>query len=83
VRPGTEGKAETIKINLDDFIYKGEMEDNPRLHSGDTVHIAHKTFSASNVSLILGFITAIGTIVLLYYTIQNEYNARQVRVTAP
>ncbi|HEX5132897.1 MAG TPA: SLBB domain-containing protein [Candidatus Krumholzibacteria bacterium] len=75
VRPNGTEKAETIKINLDDFIYKGDMRDNPPLLSGDTVHIAQKTFSAQNVSLVLGFITAIGTIVLLYYTIQNEVTA--------
>jgi len=72
VRPESDGTAQTIKINLDDFINKGDMTDNPRLYSGDTIHVAHKTFSAANVSVILGFITAIGTIALLYYTIQNE-----------
>jgi polysaccharide export outer membrane protein len=81
VRPETDGSAQIIKINLNDFIYHGEMEDNPRLHSGDTVHIARKTFSSQNVSLVLGFITAIGTIVLLYYTIQKEYYYQQVRTT--
>jgi len=77
IRPEGEGKAQVIKINLNDFVYKGDMKNNPRIYPGDTVYIAHKTFSAANVSLILGFITAIGTIVLLYYTIQNEVQANQ------
>lgn len=79
VRPEADGRASVIKVNLEDFIYKGEMEDNPPLRPGDTVHIAQKTLSAANVSLMLGFITAIGTIVLLYYTIQNEVQANQTR----
>jgi hypothetical protein len=77
VRPASDGTATTIKVNLNDFIYNGDMQDNPHLLSGDTVHIGKKTFSAQNVSLILGFITAIGTIVLLYYTIDREVNSRQ------
>jgi polysaccharide export outer membrane protein len=72
VRPNNTLKAETIKINLDKFINNGDMANNPPLRSGDTIHVGSKTFSAQNVSVILGFITAIGTIVLLYYTIQKE-----------
>jgi hypothetical protein len=77
VRPEPDGTAQVIKINLDDFINKGDMADNPRLFSGDTVHIASKTLSSANVGIFLGFISAIGTIVLLYYTIENEVQADQ------
>ncbi|HEU4365636.1 MAG TPA: polysaccharide biosynthesis/export family protein [Candidatus Krumholzibacteria bacterium] len=77
VRPEPDGTAQTIKINLDKFLEKGDMKHNPRLFSGDTVHIASKTINAANLGVVLGFITAIGTIVLLYYTIQNEVQADQ------
>lgn len=75
VRPEPDGTAQTIKINLDKFLDKGDMENNPRLFSGDTVHIGSKTFNAANIGVFLSFITAMGTIVLLYYTIQNEVQA--------
>lgn len=75
VRPESDGSAATIKINLNKFLNKGDMRNNPALFSGDTVHIGSKRFNAANVGLILGFITAMGTIVLLYYTIQNEVEA--------
>jgi protein involved in polysaccharide export with SLBB domain len=81
VRPEPDGTAQTIKINLDKFLDKGDMANNPRLLSGDTVHIGSKTINAVNLGIILGFITAIGTLVLLYYTIQNEVQADQFRTT--
>jgi len=81
VRPSGSATAQIIKVNLDDFIYKGEMANNPLLRSGDTIYMARKTFSSQNIGVVLGFITAIGTIVLLYYTIQKEYDAQQARTT--
>jgi hypothetical protein len=36
------------------------------------VAVGRKSFTGRDVGLILGFVTAIGTLVLLYYTIQNE-----------
>jgi protein involved in polysaccharide export with SLBB domain len=77
IRPGVdakskEEKAETYKIDLNDFLKKGKMESNPKLRPGDTVTVQNKSFSGRDVSLILGFVTALGTLVLLYYTIQNE-----------
>jgi len=75
VRPEPDGTANTIKIDLNRFLEKGDMKNNPPLFSGDTVHIGAKTINAVNLGIILGFITSIGTLVLLYYTIQNEVQA--------
>jgi polysaccharide export outer membrane protein len=75
IRPAGDGLAETRKINLQRFIEKGDMESNPKLQSGDTIAIGRKTFTSDDAALILSFISAIGTIVLLYYTIQNEVQA--------
>jgi protein involved in polysaccharide export with SLBB domain len=75
IRPSGEGLAETQKINLERFIEKGDMESNPALRSGDTINVGSKRFTSRDATLILGFISAIGTIVLLYYTIQNEVQA--------
>jgi polysaccharide export outer membrane protein len=75
IRPGSEGLAETRKINLKKFIEDGDMESNPKLLSGDTIAVGRKGFTSDDAALILGFISAIGTIVLLYYTIQNEVQA--------
>ncbi len=72
IRPHGDGTAETIKINLDRFIEKGDMNNNPKILSGDTIHIGRKAVTSSEVGTVLGFITAIGTIVLLYYTIQQQ-----------
>lgn len=78
IRPGGEGLAETRKINLRKFIEDGDMESNPKLQSGDTIAIGRKGFTSDDAALILGFVSAIGTIVLLYYTIQNEVQADQL-----
>jgi len=72
IRPDNDGKAETFKIDLNQFLKHGEMESNPKLKPGDTVTIENKRFTGRDVSLILSFVTALGTLVLLYYTIQNE-----------
>jgi len=75
IRPEPDGIAQTTKINLERFIEKGDQTQNPKLQAGDTVNIGRKAFTSQDASLILGFVTAIGTLVLLYYTIQNEYQA--------
>jgi protein involved in polysaccharide export with SLBB domain len=73
IRPDTGGgKSETYKIDLNNFLKKGKMDSNPKLRPGDTVTIQNKSFTGRDLSLILGFVTALGTLVLLYYTIQNE-----------
>lgn len=72
IRPDNDGKAQTFKINLNDFLKNGKMESNPKLRPGDTVTVQNKSFTGRDVSLILSFVTALGTLVLLYYTIQNE-----------
>lgn len=72
IRPDEDGRAETYKINVKKFLEDGEMESNPKLRPGDTVTVGKKTFTGRNLGLVLGFITALGTMVLLYYTIQNE-----------
>ena len=72
IRPNNEGGAETRKIDLTKFLEKGDMESNPKLFSGDTVDIGKKAFTGRDAALILSFVTAIGTVVLLYYSIQSE-----------
>jgi len=73
IRPGNDSnKAETFNIDLNDFLKHGKMEANPKLRPGDTVTVQNKSFTGRDVSLILSFVTALGTLVLLYYTIQNE-----------
>lgn len=72
IRPDNDGKTETYKIDLNDFLKKGKMESNPKLRAGDTVTIQNRSFTGRDLSLVLSFVTALGTLVLLYYTIQNE-----------
>src|SRR5262249_2057042 len=73
IRPGdNDKKAETYNIDLNDFLKHGKLESNPKLRPGDTVTVQNKSFTGRDVSLILSFVTALGTLVLLYYTIQNE-----------
>jgi polysaccharide export outer membrane protein len=72
IRPLDDGKAENYKIDLNNFLKHGKMESNPKLKPGDTITVQNKSFSGRDVSLILSFVTALGTLVLLYYTIQNE-----------
>jgi protein involved in polysaccharide export with SLBB domain len=72
IRPEPDGIAATTRIDVGKFLEKGDQSQNPKLLAGDTVSIGRKGFTAQDASLILGFVTAIGTLVLLYYTIQNE-----------
>ena len=60
------------EIDLNNFLKHGKMESNPKLRPGDTITVQNKSFTGRDVSLILSFVTALGTLVLLYYTIQNE-----------
>jgi polysaccharide export outer membrane protein len=75
IRPEADGIAQTTKLDLKKFIEKGDQSQNPKLLAGDTVNIGKKGFTSQEASLIVGFITAIGTMVLLFYTIQNEVQA--------
>jgi polysaccharide export outer membrane protein len=72
IRPDNDGRAETIKLNVNKFLENGHMDSNPKLRPGDTVEVGKKRFTGRDVGLLLGFVTAIGTLVLLYYTIQDE-----------
>jgi polysaccharide export outer membrane protein len=73
IRPGSDNKkAENYEIDLNDFLKHGKLESNPKLKPGDTITVQNKSFTGRDVSLILSFVTALGTLVLLYYTIQNE-----------
>jgi polysaccharide export outer membrane protein len=72
IRPNENGKTETYKIDLNNFLKDGKLESNPKLRAGDTVTIQNRSFTGRDLSLILSFVTALGTLVLLYYTIQNE-----------
>lgn len=77
IRPEADGIAQTLKLDLKKFIEKGDQSQNPKILAGDTVNIGKKGFTSQEASLIVGFISALGTMVLLYYTIQNEVQADQ------
>ncbi len=77
IRPRASGPAETMKINLEKFINDGDVASNPPLRPGDTVAVGRKGFTASELTTILAIITAMGTLALLYFTIQDEANDAQ------
>ncbi|HEU4930306.1 MAG TPA: polysaccharide biosynthesis/export family protein [Candidatus Krumholzibacteria bacterium] len=72
VRPGGSGPAETMKIDLKKYLEKGDLASNPALRPGDTVSVGRKGFTSQELTTILAVITAMGTLALLYFTIQNE-----------
>ena len=72
VRPSGNGPAETMKIDLKKYLEKGDLASNPALRPGDTVSVARKGFTSQELGTILAVITAMGTLALLYFTIQNE-----------
>jgi polysaccharide biosynthesis/export protein len=74
IRPQATGMAQTMKLDLKKFMDKGDQANNPKLQPGDTVNIGRKGFTSQDASLILGLVSSIGTIVLLYYTIHNQVN---------
>ena len=72
VRPGGGGVAETMKIDLKKYLEKGDLASNPALRPGDTVSVPRKGFTSQELGVILAVVTAMGTLALLYFTIQNE-----------
>jgi protein involved in polysaccharide export with SLBB domain len=72
IRPDEDNRANTQKLNLNKFLEDGKMESNPKLRPGDTIEVGKKRFTGRDVGLILSFVTALGTLVLLYYSIQDE-----------
>ena len=72
IRPDNDGRAETYKLNVKKFLEDGHMDSNPKLKPGDTIAVGQKGFTGRDMSVILSFVTALGTLVLLYYTIQDE-----------
>ncbi len=73
IRPATgSDKAQTIKVDLNKFINEGDVTNNPALRPGDTVNVGRKGFTSQELTTILAFVTAVGTLILLYYTIQDE-----------
>lgn len=72
IRPKADGSAETMKINLNKFLEDGDLASNPALRPGDTVSVGRKGFTVQEFTTILAIITAVGTLALLYYTIQDE-----------
>ncbi|MCI0453071.1 MAG: polysaccharide biosynthesis/export family protein [Candidatus Latescibacteria bacterium] len=82
IRPRGDGTAETMKIDLKKFLEKGEMGSNPTLRPGDTIAVGRKGFTSQELTTVLAFITAAGTMILLYFTIQNEIEDNQTQ-TAP
>jgi polysaccharide export outer membrane protein len=72
IRPDTDGKAETYKLDVKEFLEDGDMDSNPKLKPGDTIAVGQKGFTGRDMSLVLSFVTALGTLVLLYYSIQDE-----------
>ena len=72
IRPDDDGRAEMQRINLNKFLEKGQIDSNPKLRPGDTVEVGKKGFTGRDMTLLLSFVTALGTAVLLYYSIQRE-----------
>jgi polysaccharide export outer membrane protein len=72
IRPNGDSAAQKYKVNVKRFLEDGKMEANPKLKPGDTVTVGKRTFTGRNLGLVLSFVTTLGTLVLLYYTIQNE-----------
>ena len=72
IRPDGDQAAQKYKVNVKRFLEDGKMEANPKLKPGDTVTVGKRTFTGRNLGLVLSFVTTLGTLVLLYYTIQNE-----------
>jgi len=72
VRPSGSGPAETMKIDLKKYLEKGDVASNPPLRPGDTVAVARKGFTSQELGTILAVVTTMGTLALLYFTIQNE-----------
>ncbi|HXV13456.1 MAG TPA: hypothetical protein VEC56_04560, partial [Candidatus Krumholzibacteria bacterium] len=58
--------------DLNKFLEKGEVASNPILRPGDTVAVGRKGFTTQELTTILAVITTLGTVALLYFTIQNE-----------
>ncbi len=81
IRPRGDGTAEAMKIDLKKFLEKGEMASNPSLRPGDTISVGRKGFTGQELTTVLAFVTALGTLALLYFTIQNEVQEDQAQST--
>ncbi len=77
VRPKASGPAETMKIDLKKYLEQGDLASNPPLRPGDTVAVGRKGFTSAELGTILAVITAMGTLALLYFTIQNEVESNE------
>lgn len=74
VRPRADGTISVVKLNLNDYLEKGDPIANPKLYPGDTVNIAAKSQLArlADIPTLLSITTALGTLVLLWITVKNE-----------
>jgi len=80
VRPRASGKAETMKINLNNYLEDGELESNPLLRPGDTVSVGRKGFTSAELVTILTVVTTLATLTLLFFTIQDELEQNTVPI---
>jgi polysaccharide export outer membrane protein len=79
IRPRADGSAQTIKLDLNKFIEKGDVANNPPLQPGDTVAIGRKGFTTTELTTILAIVTTLATITLLYFTIQDEIDEQNAQ----
>lgn len=80
IRPRGSGPAETIRINLNDYLEKGEVAANPLLRPGDTVSVGRKGFTTQELTTILAVVTTLATLTLLFLTIQDELDQQTVTI---
>jgi protein involved in polysaccharide export with SLBB domain len=74
IRPRGDGSAETVKINLENFIQRGDVASNPLLRPGDTVNVGRKGFTTAELTTVLTIVTTLATLTLLFFTIRDEVN---------
>ena len=78
LRPAEGGTINLMQFNLEDFVKRGDPRANPQLLDGDTVVIEERSrFAAAlrdNFGLIVGGLTSVLTLILLYDRLQEERN---------
>ena len=80
VRPHANGPAETMKINLNNYLNKGDVASNPLLRPGDTVAVGRKGFTSQELVTILTVVTTLATLTLLFFTIRDELDQNTVQI---
>lgn len=80
IRPRPDGNAETMKIDLNDFLDDGDIASNPMLRPGDTVAVGRKGFTTTELLTVLSVVTTLATLALLFFTIQDEVQQNTVPI---